>query len=202
MRIIETSIYPYAELSDKAKAKARDWFREGDEFDDSYTLSEASSALATLGYSATIQYSGFDVQGSGACFYGAFDAKDFDPDAVAELLRDRPTDKEMHRIVDALRKVLEVAPGLIAELTRDGYYCTARDVEFSIDTGLHPTERDLYNTYGRATANAFMAASRDLMHWIYATLKSEYEHQISDETVAGNIEANEYEFTADGKVHS
>ena len=40
---------------------------------------------------------------------------------------------------------------------------------------------------------------RAFADWIYLQLQNEYEYQNSDEQVAETIEANEYEFTVDGK---
>jgi hypothetical protein len=40
---------------------------------------------------------------------------------------------------------------------------------------------------------------RDFADWIFHGLREEYEYQMSDESVDETLEANEYEFTADGK---
>ena len=42
-------------------------------------------------------------------------------------------------------------------------------------------------------------AMRDLARWLYRQLRSEYEHQTSDEAVDEIVSANEFTFTADGK---
>jgi hypothetical protein len=47
--------------------------------------------------------------------------------------------------------------------------------------------------------NDFIEAARDFMDWIYRQLEAAYEFEQKDETVAENIRANEYEFTAEGK---
>lgn len=47
--------------------------------------------------------------------------------------------------------------------------------------------------------DAHESNARDAMQWIYRQLEREYEYQHSDEVVAESIEANEYEFTKEGK---
>ena len=41
---------------------------------------------------------------------------------------------------------------------------------------------------------------RDLAHWLYVYLRTEYEWQTSEEQVAENIRCNEYEFTEEGRI--
>ena len=41
-------------------------------------------------------------------------------------------------------------------------------------------------------------ALRDLARWLYRQLRSEYEHQISDEAVDEIVSINEWTFKADG----
>ena len=38
-------------------------------------------------------------------------------------------------------------------------------------------------------------------HWMATTIAAEYEYRYSDECVNESIEANGYEFTADGEVY-
>ena len=43
-------------------------------------------------------------------------------------------------------------------------------------------------------------ALREFADWIYAALAAEHDWLTSDETVAENIVANEYEVTAEGRI--
>ena len=110
MRIKQTKVYQYDELSDKAKEKARDWYREGncdDTYwsesvtDDAATIAEflgldiKQTAYKTMGgetrYKPTVYFSGFWSQGDGACVEGAWSASDVKPDKLKEHA---PQDKE------------------------------------------------------------------------------------------------------------
>ena len=89
-RVIEKTIYQFDELSDRAKERARDWFREGngqDEWWDS-TYEDVAHIADILGidirqkpvklmnsstrYNPAIYFSGFSSQGDGACFEGRY----------------------------------------------------------------------------------------------------------------------------------
>lgn len=53
MRTIQTNVYTYDELSDDAKEKARDWFREGSAGDDFFSETPIDEFLeigAALGF--------------------------------------------------------------------------------------------------------------------------------------------------------
>lgn len=45
--------------------------------------------------------------------------------------------------------------------------------------------------------NAWM---KDFARWIYKQLEPDWDYQTSDEAIEESINANEYEFTADGKI--
>lgn len=112
MREIVTKVYTYAELSDAAKARARDWLREanaGDNFFAEHVTDQFHEALKALGFDpyvragryldprdpravrSTLEWSGFWSQGDGAAFGGTWRAADFAP---GKLLADRPATYE------------------------------------------------------------------------------------------------------------
>ena len=201
MRQKTTDLYQFDELSDAAKEKARDWYREasaGDEFYAESVLDDAKSALKVLGYSVDhIYYSGFSSQGDGACFVGSFYASDYDgkgTNAVQALLIDRPTDKELARCAAELERILLACPELSASLEHVGRYHHENSVRFSVDTGEETNAEQ-----SELVEDAFKEVSRDLMRWIYRALEKEYEYSMADDTVDENMRANEYEFTEDGK---
>ena len=89
MRVIQTTVYQYDELSDKAKAKARDWYRQagdGDNYFSESVIEDASKIAGLLGIELkqreirtmggntrqepAISWSGFSQQGDGASFEG------------------------------------------------------------------------------------------------------------------------------------
>lgn len=117
MRTKTIELFQYAELSDTAKARARDWLREanqGDNFFAEYHTEEFSALLAALGFNihtrahgqtrSTLTWSGFSSQGDGAAFGGCWYASDCKP---AAWLAERPvsfTDSEGNQQTSAANK--------------------------------------------------------------------------------------------------
>ena len=120
MRIVETPVYDFTELSDAARDKARAWFRETidtndhDWWDSVYDDFEricpilgvtlATRAVRLMGGGARqkpcIWFSGFWSQGDGACFEGRYA---YAPRASRRIRDYAPQDTELHRIADALQ---------------------------------------------------------------------------------------------------
>jgi len=228
-RIKETTVYQFDELSDDAKERARQWFREGmadDNFGAECVIRECADALRILGFTLGdrhskqgIYYSGFWSQGDGACFVGSFCASHVDREKVAALLADRPvsyecdgamhespSNKRLHDCADELLAVLDDRPTLSASLTHRGYhthkYCVSIDVDASPDRSdeTHTSaEWDELSVKDDAIGDQFAEVCRELMRWIYRELESDYEWQNENEQVDDNIRANEYEFSETGK---
>ena len=114
MRDITTTVYQYHELSDEAKEKARDWFREvsaGDDFFSESVFEDAATIADLMGldirqthvkrgdgsshWNPVIYWSGFCSQGDGACFEGSYRYK---PGSVKAVTDYAPLDDELQRI--------------------------------------------------------------------------------------------------------
>ena len=65
----------------------------------------------------------------------------------------------------------------------------AIEVERDSPTWQPPTE---------GAEDTVIKALRDLARWLYRQLRSEYEHQTSDETVDEALAVNAFSFTAEG----
>lgn len=226
MQIIETKIYTYNELSDKAEEKARDWFREssaGDEFGADCVFEDAADIADMLGidirqtrikrladykgapeYKPTIYYSGFSSQGDGACFEGTWRAKDV---KLGKVQDHAPTDVELHRIAAEFERLALLCPdGRFSVKHRGHYYhkyCTDFEFdnlipEYDDDTARSTAEWAAIEAKYKSVEDDLKESARDFMEWIYRQLEKEYDYQNSDEVVAENIVANEYEFTVDG----
>ena len=156
MRIKQTKVYQYDELSDKAKEKARDWYREGN-CEDSYwsesVIDDAATVAGFLGldinqeayktiggetrHKPAVYFSGFWSQGDGACVEGTWRASDVKVDKLKEHApQDKehaPQDKELHRIVEGLAEIAREYPDGYFKVTHRGHYshsgCTAFDIE-------------------------------------------------------------------------
>lgn len=196
MRTETLYIYKYEELSDEAKANARAWYRNGDDFWAECVIDDAKEIAALMGWEIDkVYYSGFWSQGDGACFEGIMR---YNKRCVKLVESYAPLDKELHRIARAWQDLQRRNfYALRASVKHRGHYyhemCTVFDCE------------DARHNYGwlqnPEAEDDTKEIARDFMRWIYKRLESEYEYSVSDEVVAENIIANGYEFTADGSIY-
>lgn len=215
MRIIETKVYTFDELSDKAKERARDWWREASAGDNDFAdnvLEEAARFGELLGiefkqtpvkllngstrYEPAIYWSGFSSQGDGACFEGSYAYHAGGAEAIAAEVPDGTGDSntELNRIARKLT-ALQAANGyaLTASITKTSHHYThERTVEIDVHAA-DDSEAD------EPTTEALRELLRAFMRWIYRGLETEYEYQNSAEYIDETISANEYEFTEDGR---
>lgn len=206
---VTTTVYKFDELSDEAKEKARNWWREGgldydwwdsvyDDCDTIFKIIGITSDKMTKRMDGTIRrsgpciwFSGFSSQGDGACFEGSYS---YAKGAGKAIRKHAPEDTELHRIVDELQDLQSRHfYKLSATVNHSGHYyhkhCTEIEVykdgdDYNVPADLHEGVSDLL---------------RDLMRWIYRQLEEEYEYLNSDESVDETIRANEYEFTENGE---
>lgn len=222
MRIQETKVYTYDELSDKAKEKARNWYREGnldyDWWDCSYE--DFANRAQELGidlrqkpvklmngktrYVPEIYFSGFYHQNSGSSFAGTWRASDMKLEALKE---ECPTEAELHRIGAELESVVKEDAEMSASITahRDNWIRVEVEDGETIAEQLNELEYKSpeYITLAEACKNreeTVIDAMRDFNHWIYKRLEAEYEWLNADEQVEESIRCNEYEFTEDGHI--
>lgn len=205
---IVTDVYTFDLLDDKAKEKARDWYRQAsadDDFSAECIIDDAKEMLKNAGWSIEkIYYSGFWSQGDGACFEGAWSAKAVN---VAAMNESAPLDAELQRIAEELAKVAVTFSEASGGVRHRGHYyhehCTHFDFEPGDDEACEnivygSDEYVAHENKVKAAEESFIEASRDAMRWIYKRLEADYEFQNSDETVDENILANQYTFTLAG----
>lgn len=202
-------LYKFDELSDKAKEKARDWFRKSvfsDNNDWDYIFDDAEECAKRIGlqirqtevtlmsgkkrWDPVIYFSGFSSQGDGACFEGTYSYIE----KAGEQIRDHaPEDKELHRIADRLDEIQKENKNLVtANMVHRGHYSHSNCMEIDVENA---DGEDL--TEG--TEKEVSQLMRDFADWIYQQLEKEHDYQMLDETVDENIRANEYTFLANGK---
>lgn len=190
-------IFKYEELNDCAKANARAWYRNGD--DDNFfaecVIDDAKEVAALMGWEIDkVYYSGFSYQGDGACFEGRLRYKKGCVERVAAYA---PRDEKLQRIAKAWQDLQRRNfYALRASVKHRGHYQHEMCTEFECE--------DTRNQYGLLNAGKeddTKEIARDFMRWIYKRLEDAYEYSVSDEVVAENIIANEYEFTEDGKIY-
>lgn len=213
MRTIEVNLYQFDELSESAKEKAREWYRNIS-VDCENLLEDHEEDFETVGNLLGIEfdkrsvprmdgkvnqhpkiwYSGFSSQGDGLCFEGTYSY------VPANKIREyAPQDEELHRIADKLAEIQSLYNYQIhASITHQGRYysasinCSVNDSE--IDENGNEIEKELF----ASDDDMIQQLLRDLMRWMYRRLESDYEWRNSDEVVDDNIRANEYEFTENG----
>ena len=208
-RIIETTVYTIDELSGAAKENARIWYRDQGLHDEWYDfvyedfeticriigITLATTPVPLYGGGTRdkpqVWFSGFWNQGDGASFAGRYS---YARGAAKAIRAHAPKDEELHRIADELQAVQRRNFfQLHSAIRQSGRYCheytMTIEVERDSPTWQPPTDD---------AEDAVTEAMRDLARWLYRQLRSEYEHQTSDDTVDEIVGINEWTFTADG----
>ena len=208
-RIIETTVYTIDELSDAAKENARIWYRQAGLHDEWYDfVYEDFEAICgiigvTLGTTPVrlygggtrdkpqIHFSGFHCQGDGASFAGRYS---YARGATKAIRAHAPKDEELHRIADELQAVQRRNFfQLLSTIRQSGRYCHEYTMAIEVERD-SPTWQPMTD----GAEDAVIEALRDLARWLYRQLRSEYEHQTSDDAIDEIVSVNEWTFTADG----
>src|SRR5690349_7069500 len=104
-QIVETQVFTFDELSDDAKDKAREWYREAschDEWWDA-VYDDATQCGKILGIRIDkIYFSGFWSQGDCAQFEGDYSYAKGSTKAIREYA---PKDETLHKIADTLQAI-------------------------------------------------------------------------------------------------
>ena len=220
-----TTVYQFDELSNDAKEKAREWFRQGaldhDWWD--YIYDDFTTIATALGFTIgersgthynkrnkqdvttteqKIWFSGFCSQGDGACFEGTWKAEHCKLDKLTDHLGNlaKHPDKELVRIARELAAFATEHPTFYAVLTHRGRYCHKHEIEFDCEE--MPVGTDDENCDDLVTKESqeeFEELARDLMEWLYRQLEQEHDYRLSDEAVDEDITGNQYEFFQNGQ---
>lgn len=199
--IKETEIFTFDELSDSAKEKARDWYREGnlscEWWDSVYEMAETAAKLLGIeidrksrsSSQPAIWFSGFYCQSD----YCAIEADyHYQKGSVKAIKAEFPNDTELQAIAKGLQDVQK----------RNFYKLGARMSQTfrnnqSVDVW-HCD--DNYQDIGE-DEEILADILKDFSHWVFRSLEKEYEYLNSDSFVDEGIAANEYQFTEDGEVY-
>ena len=198
--MIMREIYTFDELSESAKEKARDWWRNGGLDYEWYesVCSDFMTICGILGFdvdSRDIQFSGFCSQGDGASFTGSYKYGKCSAKKIREYA---PQDAALHEIADTLQALQKRNfYSLSASVTRNH----SRYVhENTISCGYVERDSDNYQGPTSDAEETLTDCAHDLCHWLYARLEKEYDWLMSDEYIDETIRCNEYEFTATGEI--
>lgn len=199
------NLYTFDELSDSAKEKARQWWRdcEAQEFGHFGELNEPiETAAKILGIALNTHAVGLHgggtrhepciwwtlhVQGAGASFDGTYSyAKGSQKAIRAEF----GTDTVLHGIADDLAKIQkQYGYRITAQVKADSHgHFLDFDFEFDGTKGIADNDDE-----------SMRECFRDFARWIYKYIADEYDYRMSDESVDDAMEANGYTFTESGK---
>lgn len=194
MKKVTTEIFTFDELDSKAKEKARQWFRQSIGDDSSWSecvIEDAKHVFSIAGITINrVFFSGFCSQGDGACFEGGWKAEDVKP---GELKKEAPGETELHRIAAGFEAVAKKYPGSTFTVKQKGHYNHENCTDFTVTTDPDLPEVQPW------PEDELIELGKDAMRWIYKALESEWNYQNTDEQVDERIQANEYEFTKDGR---
>jgi hypothetical protein len=205
MRTKQITLYQFDELEERAKERARDWYRQGG-FDYEWwdcTFDDVKECLGKIGFSVNkIYFSGFSSQGDGACFEGDWSARSVDSTALKEHA---PADTTLHALADEAARIAAQYPQASASMAHRGRYYHSHSVDVDVDLSEDDSELELTPQQWKERdearepdVDAIKELCRDAMDWIYRQLEKEYEYLTSDESVDETIRINEYEFDEDG----
>lgn len=222
MRIKEEKVYTFDELSDDAKERARDWYREGMETTDyaENVIEDAARMADLLGINLRnrvarlhgggtrmepeVYWSGFSHQGQGACFVGSYHYRKGSARAIAAECPSNWIDRETNeRHENKSNAELNRIAHELADVQRAHFFrLSARVSHRGNDCHEMSVSIDVFdgdNDADEDTAETVRELLRDFMRWIYRGLETEYEWQTADEQIDEAIRANDYEFTEDGR---
>ena len=208
MRTVTTTLYRFDELSEDAKQRAIEWYRNGNldykwwdfVYEDCANIADiigidlrnrkVKLMDGSTRYDPDIYFSGFYHQGSGSSFRGSYRYK---KGCKKEIRSYASVDAELHRIVDGLQAVQSSHFYAISAHIEPGRYDNTIRVGVDYDPNNYQYLQDGAEQEIEDLMNAFNG-------WIYSRLQSEYEYLQSDECIAESLEANEYEFTQEGSI--
>lgn len=195
-------IFTFDELSDEAKEKARDWWREGgldyEWWDCAYGDFDTVAKLLGIDidrkgkHTPAIFFSGFWSQGDGACFEGEYRYQKGSVKAIEEYA---PKDTTLLQIAKDLQLAQSRQFYKLRATVKSGWRgCASYNASIEV---YHDDDR--YRDIADAEEGV-KEALRDFMNWMYRRLEAEYDWLNSDENVDEAIRCNEYEFTEDGRI--
>lgn len=204
MRKITKTIYTFDELSDEAKEKAINSFREDPidfEFEADAVIEYWKDRLQEIGFEdAEIAYSGFYHQGEGASFTSDINV----PKVISSMIYCNEINPERALLYDKLLKLDEIkAIELIFMVYHTSHhYSHEMTVAVDSDSEFYLNECPMAYVYFydkfEELRDDIQEYMRSICQSIFFDLRNSYEYIQSEEHISENIRINEYEFYADG----
>lgn len=202
MRTIAINLYRFSELSEEARKKAIEWYRDistRDSYWSDFVISDFITICQLMGITTSkreILFSGFWSQGDGASFMGTFTYTD---DIEHKLRQYAPQDQTLIDIALKLDELYATCGNNAGEVSgkviQKGYYCHSNTMYVDLTCDV-----EVQNKLPDDADRSFLLLFRDLADWLYRQLETEYNHYISDEHIAEVLEANDYEFEEGGEI--
>lgn len=181
-------VFKFAELSERAKERARDWWRSRIESDDyDFVVDDFKTFLAAVGFSdIKLHWSGFYSQGDGASFAAKLHPCLFSLEDLEEQLgnEDNCCNVELWSFAWRIKAFITADPNLWVKVydSHRGHTMSV-DVDTVLDGDVEAELKELCD---------------DLASYFYNSLQEQNEYLNSDECVDESIECNEYTFDEDG----
>lgn len=185
MRQISVTVYSFDELNEKAKEKARDWYRGCIDINDFQpTIDTLMEDVAKLGFSHVDLYWSMGYsQGNHATLEGRWVATDcWDYDKIKEEIQ--------------LEGFLAIAKEFheLSLLYAEGAFRFHKSYVEIIE---HEPELEYVGSGAKIMAK-FISATKELNKWLYHELRDESDYLYSDKQVDEAIRGNDYDFLEDG----
>ena len=193
MRVIKTELFKYDELSEAAQEVARDWFRRASD-SDTYTQDEIVESFKAVFKAAGLRLSAYSIGGY------SYSSVDFDIGDAGDLKGKRAMAWLENNLFAGLRITAHEFNKNKKNYMRYGNEYRIGKVKPCALTGVCFDEELLHDLKssvkdGMTLKDSFSALADKARQMI----EEAYEWERKDEIVVKNIEANEYEFTEDGK---
>jgi len=208
METIQVVLYDFAELNGKAKERALKEYAYINVDDDWYSsiIDDFKNLCETIGIDIDVKktyFRGFYSQGDGSTFQASVNIpmlinaipnqrwKEYAP----ALEFDFPMVDFDGRLIGLIQKEsLDASPKIVGS---ERWYSVTADLSYQLPYTNHRydgIEAELKNL------EAWLQVIADkLNRYLYKSLQAEYEYQTDEKAVVEAVEANEFQFTADGK---
>lgn len=219
-KVIEVEVFKYAELSDQAKTKARNWYIEGMDYEwweGTYEMAIEDGKEKGF-YIDKIYFSGFYSQGDGASWTGQVDVRQWleenYPDSIGlsawcQLIQEDVVSKfskveanNSHYCHESTMQFSDV------EDETDGFFdehemllpsiFKGMQVQHLFDIIVSDDNCPLKTTEG--ITQAITESGRQYAKDIYHRLREEYEYLCSEEMMLDHFDCNDYHFNEDGRL--
>ena len=190
MRIAQTEVYTFAELSADAQKVAIKVEQQVQSEFFSFDTCDLKTICETVGVqNPEFSWTGFWCQGDGLSFTGEYS---YATQALAKIKAYAPQDTDLHDIVAELQD-LQKQHGyrLAATITRDHGCHYSHENSVTIQA---------FKSGDEVVIEQFKNCFKALMHHFYKMVQSEYESITSEEYARECLTYSDNEYTADGKI--